>query len=168
MVEWRIYASVNYAIIGTDNGLSHVRCQSIIWTNVVLTVPMGTNFSKTIFKKIDLKMPSSIWKPFCLSLNVLKCVCAVCYYRNTDRLRACKILMIKRMLMNECFSWREYVQVVTCHEAMEWNPIEKSTFRRRNSTLVVYKSGTSIPMCVSLFGKQQRHNYVKTTFIQSE
>ena len=31
--EWRIYASVNYAIIGSDNGLSPGRRQAIIWTN---------------------------------------------------------------------------------------------------------------------------------------
>ena len=32
--ELRIYASVNYAISGSDNGLSPVRCQAIIWTKV--------------------------------------------------------------------------------------------------------------------------------------
>ena len=31
--QWRIYASVNYAIIGSDNGLSAVRRHPIIWTN---------------------------------------------------------------------------------------------------------------------------------------
>ena len=31
--EWHIYVSVNYAIIGSDNGLSPVRRQPIIWTN---------------------------------------------------------------------------------------------------------------------------------------
>ena len=30
---WRIYASVNQAIIGSDNGLSPGPCQAIIWTN---------------------------------------------------------------------------------------------------------------------------------------
>ena len=31
--QWRIYASVNNTTIGPDNGLSPVRCQSIIWAN---------------------------------------------------------------------------------------------------------------------------------------
>ena len=31
--EWRVYASVNYAIIDSDNGLSPDRRQPIIWTN---------------------------------------------------------------------------------------------------------------------------------------
>ena len=31
--EWRIYAAVNYATIGSDNGLSPVRRQTIIWNN---------------------------------------------------------------------------------------------------------------------------------------
>ena len=31
--EWRIYASLNWVIIGSDNGLSPVRRQAIIWTN---------------------------------------------------------------------------------------------------------------------------------------
>ena len=31
--EWRIYESVNYATIGSNNGLSPVRRQAIIGTN---------------------------------------------------------------------------------------------------------------------------------------
>ena len=31
-VEQRIYASVNYAIFGSDNGFSSIRYQAIIWT----------------------------------------------------------------------------------------------------------------------------------------
>ena len=30
---WRIYTSVNFSIIGSDNGLSPVQRQAIIWTN---------------------------------------------------------------------------------------------------------------------------------------
>ena len=32
-VEWRIYASLIYGTIGSDNGLSPVRRQAVIWTN---------------------------------------------------------------------------------------------------------------------------------------
>ena len=34
--EWRIYASINYAIIGSGNGLCPVRHQAITWTNAGL------------------------------------------------------------------------------------------------------------------------------------
>ena len=79
--EWRIYASVNWAIIGLDNGLSPGRRQAIIWTNdgILLIGPLGTNFSEILieiyifsFKKMHLKISSGNWQPFCLGLNVLK------------------------------------------------------------------------------------------------
>ena len=67
-------------IIGSDNGLSPVRRQAIIWTNdgILLIEPLGTNFSEILiaikifsFKKMRLKMSSAKWRPFCLGLNVL-------------------------------------------------------------------------------------------------
>ena len=79
--EWRIHASLNWVIIGSDNGLSPVRRQAIIWTNtgILLIGPLGTNFSEILseihtfsFKKMRLKMSSGKWRPFCLGLNVLK------------------------------------------------------------------------------------------------
>ena len=78
--ERRIYASVNYTIIGSDNGLSPGRRQAIIWTNagILLIWPLGTNFSEVLIaihtflsKKMHLKMSSVKWRPFCLGLNVL-------------------------------------------------------------------------------------------------
>ena len=68
-------------IIGSDNGLSPGRCQTIIWTNagVLLIGSLGTNFSEILieiltfsFKKMHLKISSAKWWPFCLGLNVLK------------------------------------------------------------------------------------------------
>ena len=56
------------AIIGSDNGLSPLRRQAIIWTNdgILLIGPLGTNFSEILieidtfsFKKIHLKMLSA-------------------------------------------------------------------------------------------------------------
>ena len=56
-------------------------CQAIIWTNagILLTGPLRTNFSKILieintfsFKKMNLKMASEKWRPFCLCLNVLR------------------------------------------------------------------------------------------------
>ena len=34
--EWRVFASGNYATIGSDNGLSPVRHQATIWTKAGL------------------------------------------------------------------------------------------------------------------------------------
>ena len=70
----------NLTIYGSDNGLSPGRRQAITWTNVgiLLIGPLGTNFSEMLievhafsFKKINLKMSSGKWRPFCLGLNVL-------------------------------------------------------------------------------------------------
>ena len=67
-------------IIDSNNGLSPVRRQAIIWTNagILLIEPLGTNFSEILigiqifsFKKMRLKMSSAKWRPFCLGLNVL-------------------------------------------------------------------------------------------------
>ena len=78
--EWRIYASLNWVILGSDNGLSPVRRQAIIWTNsgILLIWHLGTNFNEMLieiqtfpFKKIRLKMSSGKCRPFCLGLNVL-------------------------------------------------------------------------------------------------
>ena len=71
----------NLTIIGSDNGLSPSRRQAIVWTNAgILSIgPLGTNFSAILneiitfsFKKLYLKVSSGKWRPFCLSLNVLK------------------------------------------------------------------------------------------------
>ena len=67
-------------IIGPDNGLSPGRRQAIIYTNagILLIGPSGTNFSEILIeirtfssKKMDLKLSSAKWQPFCLSLNEL-------------------------------------------------------------------------------------------------
>ena len=71
----------NLTIIGSDNGLSHGRRQSIIWTNagILLNGTLGNNFSEILseihtfsFKKMHLKRSSGKWRPSCLGLNVLK------------------------------------------------------------------------------------------------
>ena len=68
------------SIIDSDNGLSPVRRQAIIWTNagMLLIGPLGTNFSEILieiltlsFKKMRLKVSSAKWRSFCLGLNVL-------------------------------------------------------------------------------------------------
>ena len=78
--EWRIYASVNNTIIGSDNGLAPTRQQAIVWSNtrILIIEPLWTDFSEILirshtfsFKQMCLKMFSEKRRPFCLSLNVL-------------------------------------------------------------------------------------------------
>ena len=66
--EWRIYASVNHTIIGSNNGLSPVRWQSVIWTNygLLLIRPQRKIFNnilfemkKLSFKKMHMQMSSA-------------------------------------------------------------------------------------------------------------
>ena len=67
-------------IIASVNGLSPSRHQAIIWTNaeIMLIEALGTNFSEILIeihpvslKKMQSKISSGKWGPFCLSLNVL-------------------------------------------------------------------------------------------------
>ena len=76
-----MYASLKWVIIGSDNGLSPVRRQNIIWTNagILLTGPWETNFSELLigiqtlsFKKLHLNMSSAKWRLFCLGHNILR------------------------------------------------------------------------------------------------
>ena len=45
-----MYASVNLAIIGLDNGFSPGQCQAIIWISaaIFLIGPLGTSFSEIV------------------------------------------------------------------------------------------------------------------------
>ena len=79
--EWRIYASLNWVIIGSDNGLLPVWHKAIICTNagILLIGPLETSFSEILigiqtfsFKKLHLKTSSAKWCLFCLSLNELR------------------------------------------------------------------------------------------------
>ena len=67
----------NLTIIVSDNGLSPYRRQAIIWTNagILLIGPFSEIFIRIqtfSFKKMHLKMLSAKWRPFRLSLNVLR------------------------------------------------------------------------------------------------
>ena len=69
-----------FTIIGSDNSLSPIRRQAIIWANagILLIRTLGRNFSEILSqihslsnKKMHLKMSSVKFRPFCLGLNVL-------------------------------------------------------------------------------------------------
>ena len=73
--------SVQNAIIGSDNGLVPIQHQAIIWTNdgSLLIGPLGTHFSEIwmkteifSYKKMNLKVSSEKWHPFCHGLNVCR------------------------------------------------------------------------------------------------
>ena len=77
--------------IGSDNGLSPGRHQSIIWTSagILLIGHLETNFSEILnkiytfsFRKMHLKMSSAKWRPFHLSLNMLNLVYHSCGMRS--------------------------------------------------------------------------------------
>ena len=68
-----IYALVKRVDSGSDNGLSPIRHQAIIWTNagMLLIGPLGTNFSEILIeshtfslKEIHLKISSAKCQPF--------------------------------------------------------------------------------------------------------
>ena len=67
-------------IVGSDNGLSPGRRQTIIWTNdgILLIGPLGADLSEILieiltfsFKKMRFKLSSAKWRLFCLGLNGL-------------------------------------------------------------------------------------------------
>ena len=80
--QWvNLYASVNWVIIISENGLSPVQHQAIVSTSTdVLSIgPLGTNFSEIqikvqqfSYKTRNLKMSSAKHGQFCLDLNVFK------------------------------------------------------------------------------------------------
>ena len=64
-------------VIGSDNGLSPGRCQTIIWTNtaVLLIRTLGTDFIEILydnracsFKRMHLKISSAKWRNFVSAL----------------------------------------------------------------------------------------------------
>ena len=73
----------NRVSIDSDDGLSHIRRQAIIWTNggILLIGPLGTHLGTHSeieikmytfsFRKVHLKKSSGKWCVFCHGLNVL-------------------------------------------------------------------------------------------------
>ena len=63
-------------IIGSDDDLSPGRRQAIMWTNygILSRNKLQWNFNRNAnisFKKMEFKMSSAKWRPFCLGLNVV-------------------------------------------------------------------------------------------------
>ena len=75
-----MYMEQQTSIINSDNGLSPVQRQTVIWTNaeILLNWPLETNFTKLLIKiltvslnKMHLKESSAKWRPLCLGFDVL-------------------------------------------------------------------------------------------------
>ena len=99
---WCINASVQYTNIASDNGLSPVRHQAIIRTNVaILSIrPYPTYFNEILFKtqKFSFKEMSSVkWRPFCLCLNVL--ITLTPHQHTTDHICGCLHKLLSQHLL---------------------------------------------------------------------
>ena len=105
--------------IGSDNGLSPGRRQAIIWANdgILSIGPLAANFNEILieihtfsFKKIHFKMSSGKWRPFWLSLNVLR-----------TRSTFLKILIINTQHLareGEVHVWGVYCEFEACSVAV--------------------------------------------------
>ena len=61
--EWRICATVNWASIGSDNGLLHIRCQVIVSTNAdLLSVRHLETHCNDFFENKKHSFIKCIWK----------------------------------------------------------------------------------------------------------
>ena len=72
---WGVYTSVNYTIIGSDNGLSPIRWQPIIWTNdgLLSTTPYGIYFNEILLDIKGFSFTKMHMKSSWLGRNVLRC-----------------------------------------------------------------------------------------------
>ena len=73
-VEWRIYASFNWAIIGSDNGISLIGPWKTHLSDIFINIQLS-------LKKVHLKM-SGKWRPFCLGLKVFNASQAASSHRD--------------------------------------------------------------------------------------
>ena len=128
--EWRIIDVGKLTIIGSDNGLSPGRRQTIIWTiaGILLIGPLGTNLSEILieidtfsFKKIHLKMSSAKWRPFCLGLDVLK-YCTLfgkIIHKLTETINQmyvsyamCGLIKIQQLFIKTVHSWKACFAII--------------------------------------------------------
>ena len=122
VVEWRIYASINMAIIDSDNGLTPNRRQAIIWTSagILLIGPLGTNINEIQIKikqfsyqKIHLKMSSAKCLPFCLGLSVIMETRSWHHSQVTEETKPQRVIIEAR--------GTHYRAGVSNHRCDEWN-----------------------------------------------
>ena len=117
-------------IIGSDNVLSPGRHQAIIRTNagILLIGPLGTNFSEMLIrtltfslKKTRLKVSSAKWRPFCLSLNVLKHLFLHSYWNFHWNLF--QMVQFICLIYYDLLLIKDYINI--CHITGQWVKLSK-------------------------------------------
>ena len=128
MCQWSLTS------IGSDNGLSPGRRQSIIKTNagILLIRPLGTNFSEILmeivifsFKKKHLKVSSAKKRPFCLSLNVLS-EWSHCNSIHINSLAPADRCIKIQEYLNFSENFCQHILCIFCEIALGWMPIISS------------------------------------------
>ena len=94
-----VYASVNQAIIGSDNGLSPVWCQAIIWTNACLFEGDVMNFLFPPEASFGFQELSCLRLSLCVSLCVSICQPWACLHHNSDQARITKFGVLRNALI---------------------------------------------------------------------
>ena len=104
---------MNQVSIGSDNDLSPIRRQAIIWTNAgLLSIGhLGTHFNEILIKTknfsftiMHLKILSAKWQPFCPGGNELSLpVTSGGRFKNTYELLNLRALKISKLHKNHIF-----------------------------------------------------------------
>ena len=87
----------NLNTVGSDTGLLPGRRQAIIWTNPVnwtLRNKLEWNFIRTSDVFIEENAFESVWRPFCLGLNVLKPLSHKQFFYTQTRSALCGLLSV--------------------------------------------------------------------------
>ena len=134
---------IKLAIIGSDNGLSPGRCQTIIWTNVgILSIgPLGTNFTNILIRRIfnqENVFESIIWMIVAI-LSWPVCV------NKIDFLVTCVIIKVSPCIqcVDDYVDWQLASSV--CSQGFQG--IVDVTFQYPWVTNIYSTNGTDQPLC---------------------
>ena len=109
-VEWLIYASISYTIIGSDNDMSPVRRQATIWGNDELfwikTHRIKSESKYSNFKHEDqLDMSSAKFRSYFLGFNYSFCMVYSISHWGRDRMDA-----ISQTTFSSAFYWMKMLE----------------------------------------------------------
>ena len=156
-----------FTTIGSDNGLSPIRRQAIIWTNagILLIRTLGTNFSEILIqihtfsnKKMHLKMSSGKWRPFCLGLNVLS-TCNVHLYSGHPRLQIPGILWRRCPKMPR--QWSGLCLLTRLHLCSRWS-LEAHTCAKKWNVTMGFRP-LPLKQLNIIFKKYRKVSYIRRT-----
>ena len=161
-------------VIGSDNDMSPVQRQAIIWTNagILLIRALGTNFSEILgeihsfsFSKIHLKMPSAKWRLFGLGLNELTRLVDI---STNHHICGCRIILAKSgylhselaaatslslSLKPSCFGQMSKIYSATLGFENGWSPYRRHGFMGTNGNISVLRhkiisKSNSVEICL--------------------